>query len=110
LRKLWILLWARWEKYSSRLLQGDQVGSQPRSDWTISQGDFKKLTEKEKKMSQDLKAKKTYKPTYLGAGMGAGLVLGGILGLLIDNLAFSAGGGMILGLAVGLALERRRGQ
>jgi hypothetical protein len=31
-----------------------------------------------------------------------------VLGLLIDNLAFSAGGGMILGLAMGLALENRR--
>lgn len=40
--------------------------------------------------------------------MGIGLVVGGLLGLLIDNLAFSAGGGMILGLAVGLALEKRR--
>jgi uncharacterized membrane protein (Fun14 family) len=28
--------------------------------------------------------------------------------LLIDNLAFSAGSGMILGLVIGLALEKRR--
>jgi F0F1-type ATP synthase assembly protein I len=46
--------------------------------------------------------------TYTGAGMGIGLVVGGLLGLLIDNLAFSAGGGMVLGLAIGLALENRR--
>ncbi len=58
-------------------------------------------------MTQENKTKTT-KLTYTGAGMGIGLVVGGLLGLLIDNLAFSAGGGMILGLAVGLALEKRR--
>jgi hypothetical protein len=40
--------------------------------------------------------------------MGIGLVVGGVLGLLIDNLAFSAGGGMVLGLAIGYALDQRR--
>jgi F0F1-type ATP synthase assembly protein I len=58
-------------------------------------------------MSQE-NSTKTSKWTYTGAGMGIGLVVGGLLGLLIDNLAFSAGGGMVLGLAVGLALEKRR--
>jgi F0F1-type ATP synthase assembly protein I len=58
-------------------------------------------------MSQENSAK-TSKWTYTGAGMGIGLVVGGLLGLLIDNLAFSAGGGMVLGLAVGYALEKRR--
>ncbi len=46
--------------------------------------------------------------SYTGAGMGIGLIVGGLLGLLIDNLALSAGGGMVLGLAIGLALENRR--
>jgi hypothetical protein len=59
-------------------------------------------------MSQEENTKRTANYTIVGAGMGIGLVLGGILGLLIDNLAFSAGGGMILGLAVGLALERKK--
>ena len=58
-------------------------------------------------MSQDAQSN-TVRWTYTGAGMGIGLVVGGLLGLLIDNLAFSAGGGMILGLAMGLALEKRR--
>jgi F0F1-type ATP synthase assembly protein I len=40
--------------------------------------------------------------------MGIGLVVGGVLGLLIDNLAISAGGGMVLGLAIGAALDQRR--
>jgi len=59
-------------------------------------------------MSGDNEVNKGLKISYLSAGMGLGLVFGGILGLLIDNLAFSAGGGMILGLAIGLALEKKR--
>jgi hypothetical protein len=58
-------------------------------------------------MSQDNQAN-TFRLTYPGVGMGIGLLVGGLLGLLIDNLAFSAGGGMILGLAMGTALEKRR--
>jgi hypothetical protein len=48
--------------------------------------------------------------SIMGAVMGAGLLLGGILGLVLDNLAIFAGGGMVLGLAVGTALENRRVQ
>lgn len=58
-------------------------------------------------MNQENHANK-FRLTYTGAGMGIGLVLGGITGLLIDNLAFSAGSGMILGLAIGYALEKSR--
>lgn len=58
-------------------------------------------------MSQDNQDRKVGL-TYPGVGMGIGLLVGGLLGLLIDNLAFSAGGGMILGLAMGTALEKRR--
>jgi hypothetical protein len=46
--------------------------------------------------------------TVMGVCMGMGLVMGGVLGLIMDNMAFSAGGGMILGLALGTALESRR--
>jgi hypothetical protein len=56
-------------------------------------------------MNQENQSKK-FRLTYTGAGMGIGLVLGGITGLLIDNLAFSAGSGMILGLTIGYALEK----
>ncbi len=59
-------------------------------------------------MSPENETKKPGRISYTSAGMGLGLVLGGILGLLIDNLAFSAGGGMILGLAFGLAVEKRK--
>ena len=59
-------------------------------------------------MSQETEMKKSSRISYTAGGMAIGLIFGGILGLLIDNLAFSAGGGMILGLAIGLALEKRR--
>ena len=44
----------------------------------------------------------------MGATMALGLVLGGLVGILIDNMIIFAGGGMILGLAVGTALESKR--
>lgn len=59
-------------------------------------------------MSQEKEVKKSSRISYTAGGMAIGLIFGGILGLLIDNLAFSAGGGMILGLAIGLALEKRK--
>ena len=43
----------------------------------------------------------------MGTALSLGLVLGGLVGLLIDNMVIFAGGGMILGLAIGLALEKR---
>jgi len=39
--------------------------------------------------------------------MALGLLLGGILGLFIDNLVVFAGGGMVIGLALGLAFDMR---
>lgn len=44
----------------------------------------------------------------MGAAMALGLVLGGLVGLLIDNMIIFAGGGMILGLAIGTAIENKR--
>ena len=44
----------------------------------------------------------------LGAGMALGLVFGGLLGLIVDNLVVFAGGGMVLGLAMGTAIQSRR--
>lgn len=37
-----------------------------------------------------------------------GLILGGIVGLVIDNIVIFVGGGLVLGLAIGSALENRR--
>jgi len=45
--------------------------------------------------------------THTGIGMGLGLLLGGLLGLLADNLVLFAGGGMIVGLAIGAAMDKR---
>jgi F0F1-type ATP synthase assembly protein I len=44
----------------------------------------------------------------MGLGTALGLLFGGLLGLLIDNLAFLAGGGMVVGLALGLAIDKQR--
>ena len=47
------------------------------------------------------------KPPYKAIGMIVGLIIGGILGLLIDNMIIFAGGGMVLGLAIGSALDNQ---
>jgi hypothetical protein len=39
--------------------------------------------------------------------MAIGLVLGGLVGLLIDNMIIFAGGGLVLGLAIGYAMDAR---
>lgn len=44
---------------------------------------------------------------FTGFGAALGLVFGGLVGILIGNPIVFAGGGMILGLAVGSALARR---
>ena len=45
---------------------------------------------------------------YAGFGAAIGLVLGGLIGLLIGNMIIYAGGGMVLGTAIGAALDQRR--
>jgi hypothetical protein len=45
--------------------------------------------------------------SYTALGMALGLVLGGLVGILIDNMVIFAGGGMVLGLAAGTALDNR---
>jgi hypothetical protein len=45
--------------------------------------------------------------SYKALGMGIGLLFGGLVGLLIDNLIIFAGGGMVIGLAIGTALDSR---
>jgi hypothetical protein len=53
--------------------------------------------------------------SYLAVGISLGLVLGGafgiIYGILTDNMAFmtiAIGGGMVIGLSIGTALEARK--
>jgi len=46
--------------------------------------------------------------SYTALGLAVGLILGGIVGLIIDNMVIFAGGGLVLGLAIGSALDNRR--
>jgi len=46
--------------------------------------------------------------SYTALGLAIGLILGGIAGLVIDNMVIFAGGGLVLGLAIGSALDNRR--
>ena len=43
---------------------------------------------------------------YTAYGLAIGLVLGGLVGLLVGNLIIFAGGGLVLGLAIGSALDK----
>jgi hypothetical protein len=47
------------------------------------------------------------KISYTAIGLAIGLIFGGIVGLIIDNMIIFAGGGMLLGLAIGAALDIR---
>ncbi len=51
-----------------------------------------------------------FKISYTALGLAIGLILGGIVGLIIDNMIIFAGGGLVLGLAIGTALESRHKQ
>lgn len=46
--------------------------------------------------------------SYTALGLAIGLIFGGIVGLVIDNIVIFAGGGLVLGLAIGSALENRQ--
>ena len=58
-------------------------------------------------MSNNNSDKTKERISYKALGMGIGLIFGGLVGLLIDNLIIFAGGGMVLGLAIGTALDSR---
>ena len=45
--------------------------------------------------------------SYKALGLAIGLIFGGIVGLIIDNMIIFAGGSMLLGLAIGAALDNR---
>ena len=48
------------------------------------------------------------KISYTALGLAIGLILGGLVGLLIDNMIIFAGGGMLIGLAIGTFLDQQR--
>lgn len=45
---------------------------------------------------------------FTGIGLAVGLVFGGLVGILIGNPIIFAGGGMVLGYAIGSALDKRK--
>lgn len=45
--------------------------------------------------------------SYTALGMAVGLIVGGIVGLIIGNLVIFAGGGLVVGLAIGYAWDQR---
>ena len=57
-------------------------------------------------MSKNNKSQR--KVSYKALSLAIGLILGGIVGLIIDNMVIFAGGGLVLGLAIGTALDNRR--
>lgn len=59
-------------------------------------------------MSQSGNASSGIPTTALG--LAGGLVVGGLVGLIIGNPIIFAGGGMMLGLTIGYALDRGRGE
>jgi uncharacterized membrane protein len=58
-------------------------------------------------MSKNHNEKTKVQISYKALGMGIGLLFGGLIGLLMDNMIIFAGGGMVLGLAIGTALDQR---
>jgi uncharacterized membrane protein len=46
--------------------------------------------------------------SYAGFGLSIGLVFGGLIGTLIGNPIIFSGGVMVLGFAIGTALDNRR--
>lgn len=58
-------------------------------------------------MSKNYYNQSPIKITYKGLGLAVGLVFGGFVGLMIGNMIIFAGGGMVLGLAIGAALDNR---
>jgi hypothetical protein len=46
--------------------------------------------------------------TYKGLGIAIGLVFGGILGLITGDMIIFPGGGLVLGFAIGAAMDNRK--
>jgi hypothetical protein len=57
-------------------------------------------------MSQEHDNQPARRINYVSLGLAIGLVFGGAIGLVLDNIVF-AGGGMVIGFAIGSALDKR---
>ena len=56
-------------------------------------------------MSINKRNQSPIKLSYKGLGLAGGLIFGGLIGLLIGNPIIFAGGGLVVGLAIGTALD-----
>lgn len=72
------------------------------------QGVRVRLEKGEMQMSENNRPATKKEMSYIGICLALGLVFGGIIGLVIDNLIIFAGGGLVLGLAIGSALDAGR--
>lgn len=61
-------------------------------------------------MSTDRNKQSSSKITYTGLGLAIGILVGGLIGLVVHNVVIFSGGGMVLGLAIGAALDQRGGR
>ena len=59
-------------------------------------------------MSTQNQSEKKARPNTMGISMALGLVLGGLFGIVAGQMIIFAGFGMVLGLSIGLALEKKR--
>jgi uncharacterized membrane protein len=59
-------------------------------------------------MSENKNRQLSGRMKFSGIGLAIGLVFGGLVGVLIGNPIIFAGGTMVLGFAIGAALDRRR--
>ena len=60
-------------------------------------------------MSQEAENPSPKRVSYIGLCLAMGLIIGGGVGLALGNVAF-AGGGLVIGLAIGTIIERRQGR
>jgi hypothetical protein len=58
-------------------------------------------------MSQEYENRSSSRVNIVGLSMAIGLIIGGAIGLTLGNIAF-AGGGLVVGLAIGTAIERHK--
>jgi hypothetical protein len=60
-------------------------------------------------MSQEYDNRSSKRVNYVGLCLAIGLIIGGGVGLALGNIVF-AGGGMVIGLAIGTVIERQQGR
>lgn len=59
-------------------------------------------------MSANFEKKPSTSISYKGLCMGLGIIFGGLVGVFIGNPIIFAGGGLVLGFAIGSAIDNRK--